>query len=142
LEYNCRFGDPETQVIVARLNCDLVPYLAGAAAGSLPNEAPGFVPDAATCVVACGGEYPRRSSKGEAIHGVADAEALGNLVFHAGTAISEGKLVTSGGRVINVVGLGQDAEQSAASAYEGIAMIKFDGMHYRRDIGHRRKKCD
>ncbi|HSL93526.1 MAG TPA: phosphoribosylamine--glycine ligase, partial [Bacillota bacterium] len=93
LEYNCRFGDPETQVIVARLDCDLVPYLTGAAAGSLPSEAPGFVPDAATCVVACGGEYPRRSSNGEAIHGVADAKALGNLVFHAGTAITDGKLV-------------------------------------------------
>jgi phosphoribosylamine--glycine ligase len=142
LEYNCRFGDPETQVILPRLDCDLVPYLKGAAAGILPYDAPSFVPDAAVCVVACGGEYPRKSSRGEVISGVNEARALGKLVFHAGTAIAEGKLVTSGGRVINVVGLGKDTEQAATAAYEGIAMINFSGMHYRRDIGRRRRKCD
>ena len=139
LEYNCRFGDPETQVMLPRLDCDLVPYLAGAAAATLPAEPPGVIPEAAVCVVGCGGGYPGQSSRGIPIEGIAEARAGGNLVFHAGTAMENGRLVTAGGRVINVVGLGSDQEHAANSAYEGIAKIRFEGLHYRRDIGRSRK---
>lgn len=140
LEYNCRFGDPETQVILPRMGCDLVPYLAGVAAGSLPEAPPDFITEAAVCVVGCGGEYPRRSSRGVPIGGIDEARALGNLVFHAGTAMENGRLVTAGGRVVNVVGLGRDTEQAAAIAYRGMETIRFEGMQYRRDIGRRRKQ--
>lgn len=140
LEYNCRFGDPETQVMLPRFASDILPYLWGAAVGKLPAEAPQVDPKPAVCVVACSGGYPQRSSHGEQITGVGNARARGTLVFHAGTAVADGHLVTKGGRILNVVGRGKDLDQAILEAYSGISLVGFSGMQFRGDIGSRTMK--
>jgi len=134
LEFNCRFGDPETQAIVPRLEGDLLAALAAAASGDLRGVTVGPVEGAAVTVVLAAGAYPERPDVGSPIDGVPDAEALGALVFHAGTALRGSELVTSGGRILNVTGLGSDLERARALAYEATAAITFDGARYRRDI--------
>ena len=133
LEFNCRFGDPETQVILPRLEGDLLPLLLGAATGELAGEA-SFGEGAAVTVVLAGGDYPGRSDSGTPIDGVDDAEATGAIVFHAGTALQDGRLVTNGGRILAVTATGDDVGAARAGAYEAASRISFAGMRFRRDI--------
>jgi len=127
IEFNCRFGDPETQAILARTKSGLLDALLG---GELE------VDDAAAVnVVIASRDYPERGESGTPIHGIDDAEATGALVFHAGTALQGGHLVTNGGRVLNVVGSGDSVADARAAAYAGVARIDFAGMRYRSDIG-------
>ena len=137
LEYNARFGDPECQVLMTRLDCDIVPYLYGAADGNLPPHPLKWGSDAVALVVACGGQYPAQGSQGVAIKGLDQAQVLGCTVFHAGTASVGGQLVTNGGRIINVLAGRPTLPEALELVYEGLAVISFDGMHYRRDIGRR-----
>jgi phosphoribosylamine---glycine ligase len=132
LEFNCRFGDPESQVVVPRLEGDFLAALAATAAGH-PIEL-GAAADAAVTIVLAGGDYPTRGDTGTPIYGVEDAEATGALVFHAGTASEKGRLVTNGGRILNVTGIGATLEAARGRAYAAAARIDFAGCRYRRDI--------
>ena len=134
LEFNCRFGDPETQAVLPRIDGDLLAALAAAAAGDLGGAALGTSAQAAVTVVVAAGNYPESGDTGSPIMGIEQAETLGALVFQAGTAHRDGALVTSGGRILNVTGVGDDLEQARALAYEGAAAISFAGARYRRDI--------
>jgi phosphoribosylamine--glycine ligase len=134
LEFNCRFGDPETQAILPRVDGDLLVALAGAAAGDLRGISLETAPRAAVTVVVTAGSYPDHGDAGSVITGVEDAEATGALVFHAGTALRGDQLVTSGGRILNVTGVGDDLGQARALAYDGAARISFDGARYRTDV--------
>jgi len=129
IEFNCRFGDPETQSLLPRLESDLLPLLAGDL--SQPPELAGR---AAVTVVLAGGDYPAGSDQGTPIEGVEEAEATGALVLHAGTALHDGNLVTNGGRILDVVGLGATVEDARTAAYEAAARIDFAGMRFRTDI--------
>jgi phosphoribosylamine--glycine ligase len=134
LEYNCRFGDPETQSIVTRLDGDLLPALLGCATGDLATATVPLATRAAVTVVLATRDYPERGDAGVPIEGVEDAEATGAFVFHAGTARRGRQLVTNGGRVLNVTAVGETVRDARARAYEAVARISFDGMRYRRDI--------
>ncbi len=130
IEFNCRFGDPETQSLLPRLDSDLLPLLAGE-----PTAGVGVAPRAAVTVVLAAPDYPARSDyRGAAIEGITEAEAGGALVLHAGTALHGGLPVTSGGRVLDVVGLGETVAAARSSAYEAAGRIHFAGMQYRTDI--------
>jgi len=134
LEFNCRFGDPETQVLLPRLDGDLAEALLAAAQGDLGEaELPISDTCAVTIAMAAGG-YPAERDTGSPIDGVDDAEALGAIVFHAGTAIRDGQLVTSGGRILNVTGLGDTIEDARTRAYDACERISFPDARYRRDI--------
>jgi phosphoribosylamine---glycine ligase len=134
LEFNCRFGDPETQVILPLVEGDLLAALAAAAGGDLRDVTLTTAPQAAVTLVVAAAGYPEAGDAGSPITGIDDAEALGAIVFHAGTARRDGTLVTSGGRILNVTGVGEDLEQARALAYEGAAAISFDGARYRSDV--------
>jgi phosphoribosylamine---glycine ligase len=134
LEFNARFGDPEAQAILPRVRGDLLEALAAAASGDLTALELDVSDEAAVTVVLAAGDYPQGGDSGTAIDGVVDAEAEGALVFHAGTAVHGGRLVTNGGRVLNVTGLGPTIDEAREAAYAGCARIFFDGMQYRRDI--------
>jgi phosphoribosylamine---glycine ligase len=134
LEFNCRFGDPETQSILPRLRGDLLEALASAAAGDLAGRVVEADDDAAVTVVLAGRDYPERPDSGSPIDGVEAAEADGALVFHAGTAMRGDRLVTNGGRVLNVTAVGPTVEEARRRAYAACEQISFDGMRYRRDI--------
>lgn len=137
LEFNCRFGDPETQVILPLLETPLADLMLACARGRLSQLPPlTWKTGAACCVVAAAGGYPRAYQKGQIIEGINSAQALGASVFHAGTQLKDQQLVTDGGRVLGVTGIGENFESAIALAYAGIAQIKFDSMYYRRDIGH------
>jgi phosphoribosylamine--glycine ligase len=130
IEFNCRFGDPETQSLLPRLESDLLPLLAG----DLSQE-PEVADRAAVTLVLTAPDYPARSDySGTPIEGVEDAEATGALVLHAGTALHDGRLVTNGGRILNVVGTGPTVEAARTAAYDAAACIDFAGMQYRSDI--------
>jgi phosphoribosylamine--glycine ligase len=130
IEFNCRFGDPETQSLLPRLESDLLPLLAG----DLSQE-PEVADRAAVTVVLTAPDYPASSDySGMPIEGVEDAEAAGALVLHAGTALHDGRLVTNGGRILNVVGTGPTVEAARTAAYDAAARIDFAGMQYRSDI--------
>jgi len=129
IEFNCRFGDPETQSLLPRLESDLLPLLAGDLSEPLD-----VADRAAVTLVLSGGKYPERGDQGTPIDGVEEAEATGALVFHAGTALHDGRLVTNGGRILDVVGLGATVEQARSAAYDAAAHIDFAGMHLRTDI--------
>ncbi|WP_428261980.1 phosphoribosylamine--glycine ligase [Haliangium sp.] len=141
LEYNCRFGDPETQPVLARFQGDLAEWLAGAARGALPEGPARWDPRPAVCVVLASAGYPETPRTGVPITGLplahdpAAADQL--IVFHAGTARRDGHLVTSGGRVLGVTALGHDLADARARAYRAAGEISFEGMQYRRDIGAR-----
>jgi phosphoribosylamine---glycine ligase len=130
IEFNCRFGDPETQSLLPRLESDLLALLAG------ESRELHVSPRAAVTVVIAGDGYPARSDSGTPIEGIADAEATGALVLHAGTALHDGQLVTNGGRILNVVALGDTVADARAAAYAASDRIHFAGMQFRRDIGH------
>jgi len=129
IEFNCRFGDPETQSLLPRLDGSLLPLLAGDL-----SEHPQVANRAAVTVVLSGAGYPERSDQGTPIEGIESAEATGALVFHAGTALHDRQLVTNGGRILNVVGVGETVADARTAAYEAAAHIDFAGMHFRTDI--------
>ena len=136
LEFNARFGDPETQVYVTRLESDLLELLDASADGTLDRIEPTWSPLASVCVVMASGGYPGEYARGKIVSGLDAAAALPRTkVFHAGTARKDGEVVTSGGRVLGVTALGEDLAAARASAYAAVERIHFDGAHYRRDIG-------
>ncbi|MFO0828581.1 MAG: phosphoribosylamine--glycine ligase [Phycisphaerales bacterium] len=139
LEFNTRFGDPETQPLMARLDADLVDLLYATAVGNLDSVDYGFDPRTACCVVVCSGGYPGAIVKGKPITGLERAASMpGVTIFHAGTARSpSGDLVTAGGRVFGVTALGSDLRDAQRRANEAASTIAFDGAFFRRDIGHR-----
>jgi len=138
LEFNCRFGDPETQVILPLLATPLEELMLACVQQRLAEMPPIAWKSgvAATVVVAAGG-YPGEYEQGKVITGIEQAESLGATVFHAGTKLNQQQLLTNGGRVLNVTGIGSNFDQAIASAYASIKCIHFEGMYYRRDIGHR-----
>jgi phosphoribosylamine--glycine ligase len=144
LEYNCRFGDPETQPVMVRLRGELAAYLAGAAAGALPRDPFDWDARSAVCVVLAASGYPGEPRIGDAINGLdalIDAEKSGEVwAFHAGTRLEGGRLVTAAGRVLGVTALGDDLEAARRRAYRAIDAVHFEGMHFRRDIGARKAK--
>lgn len=142
IEFNCRFGDPETQVVLPMLESDLVPLLIGATDCTLEHAEVTFRQGAAVCVVASSRGYPESHENDQAISGLAEADSSPNcLVFHAGTRIREGGVATAGGRILGVTGLGANLREAAVNAYAGMSHIQFDGMHYRTDIGARALKA-
>ena len=139
LEFNVRFGDPETQVILPRLESDLATLLRQAASGDLAGGRAEWTSDAAVCVVAASQGYPGSYRKGQEISGLARAGRMEELVvFHAGTSRQDGRFVTGGGRVLGVTALAPSLEEAVRRAYAGLDEIYFDGIYYRRDIAYRR----
>jgi phosphoribosylamine--glycine ligase len=134
LEFNCRFGDPETQAILPRLEGDFLGALAAAAAGSLEGTVLAAGPDAAVSVVLASAGYPDAPEPGAVIHGIEDAEAAGALVFHAGTALRDGELVSAGGRVLNVTAVGTSVSEARDRAYAAVELIDFPGAQSRSDV--------
>jgi phosphoribosylamine---glycine ligase len=134
LEFNCRFGDPETQSLVPRLDGDLLELLAAAAHGDLSGTSAAAADSAAVTVVIAAGGYPASSDVGTPIEGIADAEGTGALVFHAGTALKGDRIVTNGGRILNVTAVDASVAAARDRAYEACELISFPGMRYRRDI--------
>jgi phosphoribosylamine--glycine ligase len=138
VEYNCRFGDPECQVLMMRLESDLGEYLLACADCSLGSlRPPKFSDDRALTVVMAANGYPGTPEKGGAIDGIADAEAGGAKVFHAGTALADGRLVANGGRVLNVTARGRSVAEAQAAAYAAVDALDFPSGFCRRDIGWR-----
>ena len=138
IEFNVRFGDPETQALLVRMEGDLLPLLEGVAHGKLDGSAELSWGDAAVCVVMASGGYPRSYESGKAIRGIEAAEAGGAVVFHAGTRGAEdGGFETAGGRVVGVTARGADVREARARAYEATARIDFDGAFHRTDIANR-----
>ncbi len=135
LEFNCRLGDPETQVVLPRLESDLAPLLAAAAHGDAPQEPLVWRDEAAVNVVLAASGYPTSPRRGDTIGGLAEvADDPSVLMFHAGTARVDRRLVTAGGRVLNVVGRGPDVASARAAAYGAVERIRFKGMQFRTDI--------
>jgi phosphoribosylamine--glycine ligase len=135
LEFNARFGDPETQVYLTRLENDLVELLAASVDGTLGKTDLKWSPWASVCVVLASGGYPGSYAKGKVITGLAAANALPKTkVFHAGTALNDGKIVTNGGRVLGVTALGADLRAAQVAAYAAVDLIHFEGAHFRQDI--------
>ncbi|HMP97700.1 MAG TPA: phosphoribosylamine--glycine ligase [Kiritimatiellia bacterium] len=138
LEFNCRFGDPECQAVLARWAGDLLPALEACASGGLTPDLVHWKPEPSVCVVMAAGGYPGAYATGEEISGLAEADAVpGVTVFHAGTKRLNGKVVTAGGRVLGVTALGSDLSGAIARAYQAVDCIRFQGAHARRDIGWR-----
>jgi phosphoribosylamine--glycine ligase len=145
LEFNARFGDPETQVYLTRLENDLVELLDASVSGALERIELKWKPEASVCVVMASGGYPGNYSKGKIISGLDKVEQASSLlagkmpaplikVFHAGTALKDGQFVTNGGRVLGVTALGKDLKAAQSAAYAAVEKIHFDGAHFRRDI--------
>jgi phosphoribosylamine--glycine ligase len=134
LEFNCRFGDPETQSILPRLEGSLLDALAAAASGDVRGAALGTSDEAAVTVVIAGGDYPASNDVGSPIEGIEDAEAAGALVFHAGTALRDDRVVTSGGRILDVTATGPTIAAARERAYDAASRITFAGARYRTDI--------
>jgi phosphoribosylamine---glycine ligase len=142
LEFNCRFGDPETQVVLPRLTSDLYEILQAASEGRLREITPQWSDQRCVCVVVASGGYPGDYEKGQPIEGVADAEAAGGLVFHAGTKLEDGRLVTAGGRVFGVTALGDTFAAARRLAYAAAEQVRFEGRYYRRDIAERAERAE
>jgi phosphoribosylamine--glycine ligase len=134
LEFNCRLGDPETQSVLPLLEGDLLEAFAAAARGDLDGVQPGVTPGAAVTVVLAAGGYPDSGDRGTPIDGIEDAEATGALVFHAGTALHDGRVRTNGGRVLNVTGTGPTLAAARDRAYQAVERISFPGARWRSDI--------
>jgi phosphoribosylamine--glycine ligase len=142
LEFNCRFGDPETQAILPLLDTDLVEIIDAAVNCGLDEIEVKWKSESAVTVVAASGGYPGEYATGKLIEGIdRDPQSEGCLIFHAGTRIENGQVLTDGGRVLAVTGTGQDITEAASRAYAGIKHIHFEGMHYRHDIAGRALKA-
>ena len=138
LEFNVRFGDPETEVILPRLAGDILPLFDACIDGTLTASSVRVTSDPAVTVILAAGGYPGPYAKGIPIHGLDAAAACDRVVvFHAGTAVKQGKAVTAGGRVLAVTATGPDLRAAVANAYTGVRAIRFEGAHYRTDIAHR-----
>ena len=137
LEFNCRLGDPETQSLVPLVEGNLAALFAAAAAGDVRAADVSVAERAAVTVVLAAGTYPARGDTGTPIAGIEDAEAAGALVFHAGTAVRDGAVVTNGGRVLNVTTVGESVAEARSRAYEAADLVSFDGVRFRRDIAAR-----
>jgi phosphoribosylamine--glycine ligase len=138
LEFNCRFGDPETQAVLPRWQGDILPALKACAAGQLSEDMMRWRPEACACVVMASGGYPGRYAKGKVIRGLEQAEAMENVhVFHAGTKTDQDRVVTSGGRVLGITALGADLRAAVDRTYEAVDTITFEKAFYRRDIAWR-----
>jgi phosphoribosylamine---glycine ligase len=138
LEFNARFGDPETQALLPRLSSDMVELLEATIAGRLREVRPHWSSAASVCVVLASRGYPDRAETGKPIVGLPEVAALKDvLVFHAGTREQEGRTVTSGGRVLGITGVGDSILSARRKAYDAVSMIEFDGCYFRRDIGER-----
>ncbi|MFH1856183.1 MAG: phosphoribosylamine--glycine ligase [Candidatus Omnitrophota bacterium] len=136
LEFNVRFGDPETQAILPRMKSDLVDLILASSDGNLGGKEIEWENKSCVCVVMAAKGYPGSYEKGREITGIKEAEKLKDVfVFHAGTKNEKGKIITSGGRVMGVSALGENTKSAIARAYEGVSKIKFDGMYFRKDIG-------
>ena len=135
LEFNVRFGDPEAQVILTRMKSDIVPIMLATISGGLDNVDLEWLPQASVCVVMASGGYPGQYDNGKEIKGLDSLKNQeGISVFHAGTKSENEKIVTNGGRVLNVVACGRDIKEAQKKVYEAVSKISFDGAHYRRDI--------
>jgi phosphoribosylamine--glycine ligase len=139
LEFNCRFGDPETQAILPLVETDLVDLMLECAEGRLKNETVALRPGAAVCVVMASGGYPGAYEKGKPIHGL-DSVEKDVQVFHAGTKRRDSDVVTAGGRVLGVTATAETIAKAVDKAYRAVGRITFDGAYYRRDIAHRALK--
>ena len=136
LEFNCRWGDPETQVLVRRLESDLLPLLESTAAGALGSQSPSWDPKAAVCVILASGGYPGAYEKSKAISGLADAGNFDGVeVFHAGTKAADDQILTNGGRVLGVTAKAATLESARSLAYQSADKISFEGVQRRNDIG-------
>ena len=141
LEFNCRFGDPETQPILMRLESDLLEAIEASVEGRVSDGDFRWLPEPAVCVVIASGGYPGTIEVGKKITGIEEADALSGVkVFHAGTSTRDGSYYTSGGRVLGVTARGADLKSAVARAYEAVGRISFDGAHYRKDIAARALK--
>ncbi len=138
LEFNARFGDPETQPVLMRMKGDIVPILEACIKGELSQYRIEWDRRASVCVVMASKGYPGDYEKGKAIHGLKEASQMKDVfVFHAGTAIKDGQMVTNGGRVLGVTGLGEDIPRAIEKTYEAVKKISWNGVHYRTDIGQK-----
>src|SRR5918992_583680 len=135
LEFNCRFGDPETQAVLPRIEGDLLATLYAAATSDLSETELPISDSAAVTVAVAAEHYPESGDVGSPIEGIADAEATGALVFHAGTAVRDGRLVTNGGRILNVTATGDSLDEARARADAACDLVSFAGARYRHDIG-------
>lgn len=137
IEYNCRFGDPETQVVLPRLKTDIVDIFEAIDNETLSDLDVEWSDDACACVIMASGGYPKSYPKGIEITGLSNGQLDGVTVYHAGTKLQDNKLVTSGGRVLGVTALGDTLENALKKSYNAVKKIHFEGAHYRRDIGKR-----
>jgi len=138
IEYNARFGDPETQVVLPRLKTDFVDIILAVIEGTLAKLNIEWDSRPAVCIAMTSKGYPGKYENGKIITGIKEAEALGDVVvFHAGTELKDGKLVTNGGRVLGVTATGADLKQAVDKAYKAVSLINFEGAHYRKDISKR-----
>lgn len=137
IEYNCRFGDPETQVVLPRLKTDIMDIFDAINSETLEDLEIEWSDDASACVVIASGGYPKSYPKGLEITGLTNGQTEGVTVYHAGTAIKDGKLVTAGGRVLGVTALGDTLESALDTAYKAVDTINFENKHFRKDIGKR-----
>ena len=135
IEYNCRFGDPETQVVLPRLKSDLCEIFNAVIDQRLDEIDIEWNDDACVCVVMASGGYPKKYEKGYKIDGIKQAESLGALVFHAGTKRSDNDILTNGGRVLGVTALGDNLEDAIQKAYKYVDLVNFKNAHFRKDIG-------
>lgn len=138
VEFNCRFGDPETQVVLSRWDGDMLPAIEALIDGNLSEDLISWKKEDAVCVVMASGGYPGSYEKGAVINGIADADALaGTKVFHAGTALKDGNVVNTGGRVLGVTALGNGIQNAVDNAYKAVAKISWKDEFHRTDIAHR-----
>ena len=139
IEYNCRFGDPETQVVLPLLESDLLAIMRATTDGTLDQVEVKFSNQSAACVVLASGGYPQHYEKGKVITGLANGQLPGGeaVVYHAGTALKDGQLVTAGGRVLGVTATADTLKEALEKAYAASEQIHFDGLHKRTDIGAR-----
>lgn len=137
IEYNCRFGDPETQVVLPRLKTDIMDIFEAINKQTLSDLDIEWADEASACVIMASGGYPKSYPKGIEITGLTDGQLDGVTVYHAGTAVKDGKLVTSGGRVLGVTALGNTLEEALEKSYDAVNQIHFENAHYRKDIGQR-----
>ncbi len=137
IEFNARFGDPETQVVLPLLDSDLVTIMEACIDGTLADVEIKWKKAAAVCIVMASGGYPGKYNSGDVMSGIEEAQQAGAYVFHAGTASKDGQFVTNGGRVLGVTAIDSDIKQAVDKVYQAVGKIQFKGMHYRKDIAHR-----
>lgn len=141
IEYNCRFGDPETQVVLPRLKTDIMDIFDAINQETLSDLEIEWSDAASACVIMASGGYPKAYPKGLEITGLTDGQLAGVTVYHAGTAVKDSRLVTNGGRVLGVTALGNTLQEALDKAYAAVDKIHFENAHYRKDIGHKALNC-